>query len=87
MALKARFGENRMFFIRLDMKENPNNQPTAEKCTPSAFGISPGGGDVLRTYHSYLKPLSSIDRISQNRYLQMESLCYCISEKVEQFIS
>ena len=32
----------------------PYNQPSAEKCTPSADGISPGGGDVLRTYHWYV---------------------------------
>ena len=68
MALRARFGENRMFFIRLDMKENQTTSLRLKNASPSAFSISPGGGDVLRTYHSYLQPLSSIDRISQNRY-------------------
>ena len=32
------------------------------------FLFSPDGGEVLRTYHLYLKPSLSIDAIGMNRY-------------------
>ncbi len=37
--------------------ENHTTSLRLKKCTPSAFGISPEGGDVLWTTHWYLIPL------------------------------
>ena len=37
------------------MYKNHTTSLWLRKCTPSAFGISPDGGEVLRTYHWYIK--------------------------------
>jgi hypothetical protein len=43
---------DKTFTAALTGRENRQTGPAARwKCTPSAYGISPGGGDLLYAYH------------------------------------